>query len=64
LDKKPVDSMERRKTWIVAMDALNKPSEEQYETKFLLKVCVPVSTLKVQMLLFYLVYLLLSSCML
>ncbi|KAJ4816318.1 hypothetical protein LUZ62_028884 [Rhynchospora pubera] len=37
LDKKPVDSMGRRKTGLVAMDALNKPIEEQYETNFLLR---------------------------
>ncbi|XP_078169989.1 poly(ADP-ribose) glycohydrolase 1-like [Carex rostrata] len=37
MDKKPVDSMERRKTQIVAIDALNKPSREQFYSKSLLR---------------------------
>ncbi|KAF3341749.1 poly(ADP-ribose) glycohydrolase 1-like protein [Carex littledalei] len=37
VDKKPVDSMEIRKTRIVAIDALNKPSREQIYTKSLLR---------------------------
>ncbi|XP_078166034.1 poly(ADP-ribose) glycohydrolase 1-like isoform X2 [Carex rostrata] len=37
LDTKPVDLIGRRKRRIVAMDALNKPLEVQYETKFLLR---------------------------
>ncbi|KAJ4749045.1 Poly (ADP-ribose) glycohydrolase family protein [Rhynchospora pubera] len=36
-DKKPVDSMGKGKTKILAIDALNKPSEQQCEIKFLLR---------------------------